>query len=106
MARRRWVWDPKVNDLVEVSPDYVQPRPEAPNIFGDIQEFRSTVDGTMITSRSKLREHNKRNNVTFAEDFKGEWAKAQAKREEFYTSGGDREARREAIREALERGRR
>lgn len=104
MARRRYVWDPKLKELVEVSADYVQPRPEAPNIFGDIEPFRSTVDGTVISSRSKLREHNKRNNVTFTEDFKGEWAEARRKREaEFQARNVDR---REAIREALERGRR
>lgn len=32
-------------------------------IIKDIEPFKSPVDGTMITSRSDLREHNIRNNV-------------------------------------------
>jgi len=29
----------------------------APMIMGDIQEYRSTIDGSLITSRSRHREH-------------------------------------------------
>ncbi len=32
-------------------------------IMSDISEFRSPVDGSVISSRSKLREHNDRNGV-------------------------------------------
>lgn len=36
---------------------------------------------TMLDTRSKHREYMKRNNLTIAEDYKGEWAGAQKQRE-------------------------
>lgn len=60
MTRRRWVWLPG-EGLVEVT---ATERTAAPEIIPDVQEpFRSVVDGSMITSRRDLREHNRRNNV-------------------------------------------
>jgi hypothetical protein len=56
-------------------------------ICGDIAPFQSVVDGTVISGRRALREHNKRNNVTFTADFTNEWASKQKERERMY--GGD-----------------
>lgn len=41
----------------------------------------AATDGTLINSRSKHREYMKRNGLTVAEDYKGEWAQAQNQRE-------------------------
>lgn len=38
-------------------------RPTSPEIIPDIDAFQSPVDGSMITSRRELREHNRRNGV-------------------------------------------
>lgn len=38
-------------------------------------------DGTDIGSRTKHREYMRRNGLTMADDFKGEWSKAAAERE-------------------------
>ena len=35
----------------------------APMVMGDINTFVSPVDNSVVSSRSKLREHNKRNDV-------------------------------------------
>lgn len=43
-------------ELVEVSPNYV-PEPKTHYVMGDIQPYRSQIDGSMITSRSHHREH-------------------------------------------------
>jgi hypothetical protein len=41
-------------------------------IHGDIQSFVSPVDGSVISDRHQLREHNKRNNVVNAAEFDGQ----------------------------------
>jgi hypothetical protein len=54
-------------------------------IHGDIQSFVSPVDGSVISDRKQLREHNKRNNVVNADEFTPEHYAAKAKeRERFY----------------------
>jgi hypothetical protein len=55
-------------------------------IHGDIQSFVSPVDGSVITDRAQLREHNKRNNVVNCSEFDGaEQNKRREERERLYT---------------------
>lgn len=42
-------------ELVEVTQDYAEPL--APLVMGDIQPYKSMIDGSEITSRSRHREH-------------------------------------------------
>ena len=60
---------------------------------------------TLIDTRSKHREYMKRNNLTIAEDFKGEWAKAEQQREARLSAakGNDR-SRRAMIEQAFIKG--
>ncbi len=59
--RRRYVV--RDGELVEVSLDYAaEPRVEAASVMGDIQPYRSMIDGSMISSRSRHREHLKAHN--------------------------------------------
>ena len=52
--RKRFV---QINgELVEVDQNYV-PEPRTPLIMADIKPYRSMADGSLITSRSKHREH-------------------------------------------------
>jgi len=44
---------------------------QAPAILGDIAEFRSTIDGTVISSRSALRDHCRKHDVVLTADLKG-----------------------------------
>jgi len=56
--KRRFIQRPD-GELVEVDENYI-PEPRADHhVIGDIQPYRSMVDGTMITSRSHHREHLK-----------------------------------------------
>lgn len=41
-------------------------------IHGDIDAFKSIVDGSVISDRGQLREHNLRNNVVNTDDLRGE----------------------------------
>ena len=54
--KKRFIQRPD-GELVEVSNDYT-PEPRADvHVLPDIKPYRSMIDGTMITSRSKHREH-------------------------------------------------
>lgn len=53
-------------------------------------------DGTDISSRTKHREYMKRTGMTTADDFKGEWARAEKERNEFRRAAHhDKELRKE-----------
>jgi hypothetical protein len=55
-------------------------------LHGDIETFVSPVDGSVISDRKQLREHNKRNNVVNAGEFSDAFYEKKAKeRERHYT---------------------
>jgi hypothetical protein len=61
-------------------------------IHGDIQPFRSPVDGSIISDRKQLEEHNKRNNVVSANEFTPEFYERKAReRADFYEGKRSRE---------------
>jgi hypothetical protein len=74
-------------------------------IMGDIEPFKSPVDGSVITGRSALRQHNKRHNVTNPADYKEEWKTKAKERAKVFTPGAgfDKQRRIEHIKRALER---
>lgn len=74
----------------------------------DVEPFKSPVDGTVVTGRKSLREHNLRNNVTNAADFKETWANAAKERERLFTADPSlgRRERIEALKHAWEKHRR
>ena len=56
--RRRWIY--KNGDVYEACEEQA---PEVHHIMGDIKEYQSMADGSMITSRSQHREHLKRHGL-------------------------------------------
>lgn len=76
-------------------------------IMPDIEAFVSPIDGSVVGSRSRLREHERRHGVTNASDFTQEWKKAAEKRADYYTEdkAGKRD-RIEALKSAVEKHRR
>jgi len=56
-------------------------------------------DGTLINSRTKHREYMKRNGLTIADDYKGEWEKAAKERRDRM----DPTVRNESVRKIIER---
>lgn len=80
------------------------------NIHGDIEPFRSPVDGSIISDRKQLREHNKRNNVVSTDEFSPEfYAKKAEERERFFKGERSREetlARKQELYEVLTRAER
>ncbi len=77
---------------------YMEPRDEAAKRYdghfvqGDIESFVSPVDGTVISDRRQLEEHNKRNNVVNTAEFGTDhWDRKAKERADFYE--GKRTAR-------------
>ena len=63
-----WIQDPKTGKLIPKE-EYVREGPKSAYVQGDIEGFVSPVDGTVISDRRALREHNARNNVVNAGAF-------------------------------------
>ena len=102
MARRRFVWDPDLKELVEVSTDYEQPARADGTLWNDrhYDGLRAT-DGTDISSRTKHREYMKKNGLTTVDDFKDTWGKAKQQRENYYQGKGGGAVTREDIGRAI-----
>lgn len=68
MGKRTWVQDPETGKLVPKEEWHGQ-RDGGAAILGDIEPFVSPVDGRTISSRSHLRDHNRRHGVTDSRDY-------------------------------------
>lgn len=79
-------------------------------VHGDIEPFISPVDGSLISDRKQLRDHNKRNNVTHADDFSPEYYnREKQKRDDFYQGNHSKQeklARKQEIYETMMRAER
>ena len=72
-------------------------------IHGDIEPFVSTIDGSIIDSRKKLREHNARFGVVSQAEFGTEGNRARQQREDYYAGRPhDTERRKDAIKHAVD----
>lgn len=100
--RRRYRYNPATKEMELVNEPI--PRDRGILICPDIAPFKSIVDGTAITGRRALREHNKRNDVTFTEDFRGDWERKRKERDSMYSGDTrfDRQRRIEHIKQAIE----
>ena len=68
----RWIQDPITYKLIPAD-EYVRPKEAGHFIHGDFQPFVSPVDGSVISDRKQLAEHNKRNNVVNTSEFSPEF---------------------------------
>lgn len=60
MTRRRYIYDSLHDKMVEVTEDNSKSRKnQGPQIMPDIAPYKSMIDGRIITSRSRHREHLK-----------------------------------------------
>lgn len=63
MARTTYIQDPVTNKLIPKDEYYHRDDVNAPMVIGDIQPYKSMVDGSMITSRSQHRSHLKQHGM-------------------------------------------
>jgi hypothetical protein len=106
VGKRRFIQrrDPPY-DFIEVTDDYVPPPRTVTDaaLWNDrsYDGMRAT-DGTPINSRTKHREYMKANDLTTADDYKGEWAQARKQRDAYFTGqSGAGAVRREDVARAI-----
>jgi len=81
-------------------------RPEsvkAPMIMGPLKEFKSPIDGTVISSRKQLAAHNKEHGVTNSADYSNGYIEKRALARNEAGAKHLQETRRTDINEAIER---
>jgi len=72
------------------------------SVLGDIEPFVSPVDGSVIGSRSTLRDHNKRHGVTDPRDYGPNWFSRKKKERDAELMGTTKKAKKERI-EAIQK---
>lgn len=101
--RRKYRYNPATKEMELIS-ESIGARDRGILICPDIEPFKSSVDGSVITGRRALREHNKRNDVTNPADFRSHWEGKAKERERMF--GGDpsfdRQRRIESVKRAVE----
>lgn len=103
--RRRYVYDEQQKKMVEI--EKAPKREDAPLILGDIEPFVSTVDGSIISSRSHLREHMKQHGLAHTSDYDkpgGYWDKARKARADWLSgkSNPDSSHRKQQLSDSFE----
>ena len=95
MARRSFRYDPTSKTLVEIHRDRAS---SAPAVIDDLTPFISPIDGTVISSRSQLRDYMGEHDVVPYEE-----AKTQKREEDRYEKARDDRALRERLWEGVDR---
>lgn len=111
MARWRQVFDKETQTSSFIPIDEAAARRDAGvSVHGDIQPFRSPIDGTVISDRKQYREHCKKHNVVPAAEFSPEFyakkAKERADAYEGRRSTAEAFARKQEIHELMMRAER
>ena len=105
----RWRQDSKTGKLIPID-EAAARRDAGVAIHGPIEPFVSPVDGSVISDRKQLREHNRRHNVVQTQEFNPEFLeRKRAERERLYSgehTKAEKLARRQEIYEAITRAER
>lgn len=81
---RKLRYNPDTKEMEEIT--YDEPTERAGIIMGDIEPFVSPVDGSVISSRSVLREHMRQHGLAHTEDYNkpgGFWEKSKQARADY-----------------------
>jgi hypothetical protein len=109
MPRTTYRQDPETKKFIEKSlyiEKYGRDPVRSMQVRGDIEPFVSQVDGSIISTRRDLAEHNTRNSVTNTEDYSEGWFETKGKEHALAAQGKtdkDRKERKIALAEELGR---
>lgn len=78
--RRRFVWDPEIGELVEITASQSPTTEPLHYVQPDIKEYISPVTGQLIGTRSQHREHMHKHGIAPLDDFKGTMERARTER--------------------------
>lgn len=95
-VRGSWVQDAKTGEFIDKSERYVAD-PEAPMVWASPEEFRSPIDGQMISDRGQLRRHNTKHGVTNIADYGQGYFERKAGERESVLRGNSRAAKDERV---------
>ena len=93
----KFVVDPETGGWIEAHLYAAPDTCDLPAIQGDIEPFKSPIDGTLITSRSQLRRHHAQHGTTDHRDYSPEFKAAKAKQMDLDRRGQTPQARLERI---------
>lgn len=71
------------------------------SILGELEEFVSPIDGSLIDDRSKLRAHNKRHGVTDMRDYGPDYFDRKGKERKAKAEGATRQEKMNRVKEIL-----
>lgn len=104
MTRKRWIY--KNGEAIEVTADHApEPRAEY-HVMGDIQPYKSMVNGEWITSRSRHREHLREHGLSSNNEVGNDSSVLKARPQSKAPPPGLKEALVGAYRDVVERNRR
>lgn len=92
----RYIQDPKTGKLVPAH-EYQREAAQTAYVQGDIESFKSPIDGSVITDRAQLRAHNARHGVTDSRDYSADYFKQKAGERQATLSSDTESARRERV---------
>lgn len=93
--RRRYRQDPITHKLYEIGVnDHQAPGPKV-YVRGDLEDFVSPVDHTVVHGRRSLREHNQKNGVVNYEEFGDSYFNRKREERDRYYKGEDPKQRKE-----------
>ena len=96
-----YIQDPETGKLVPRS-EYVRKETNmAPSVMGDIQDFVSPIDQSLITDRGQLRRHNERHGVTNAADYSPQFIENKKKSKEAQQARDGKADRIDTIKRAI-----
>tara|TARA_R110000803_G_C11989465_1_gene321778 strand:+ start:1020 stop:1352 length:333 start_codon:yes stop_codon:yes gene_type:complete len=103
-----FVQDPETHELIpkEEYHAHLAEKGRAAYIRDDLSPFVSPIDGSVISSRTHLREHNRKHSVTDPRDYGPNWFERKAKERAVEYAGTSKKAkaeRVEAIQESMYR---
>jgi hypothetical protein len=101
VSTRRWIQNPLPPYNLIPRDEYVRPKELRHAIFGDIDSFVSPVDGSVITGRKALEEHNRKHGVVNAAEFSVEYCEQKAKERNAPPTRREVQKRREHINEVI-----
>jgi len=97
VERGSYVQHPETGKLIPRE-EYVRPsNTEYPSVHGQIETFVSPIDGSVISDRSHLREHNKKHGVTDSRDYSPEFMAKRSAARESELKGTTRQAKAERV---------
>ena len=102
MTTTRWIQDPVTHKLIPAS-EYVRPKSANAHYYiqPDIDTFKSVVDGSVVSSRRQLAEHNKRNNVVCAGEYDNNYYERKAKERAVAAEGPSKKVINQAVADAF-----